>query len=191
MYYANLMNAGRLLVLIILVTLSMQSTYANDLGKPEDGPRLPVQCSSIQVPIGNKMVQHVYARGVQMYRWNGMSWDFVAPVANLYLEPNFFGEVGFHHAGPTWESKAGSKVAGRRVAGTGSTPDATAIPWLLLEAVTTKGDGIFNKVSFIQRTNTVGGLAPTTMGATVGEVVEVPYTAEYYFYRGIVGTWEK
>jgi hypothetical protein len=39
-------------------------------------------------------------------------------------------------------------------------------------------------VSYIQRLDTAGGLAPTT-GCTadhVGEIAEVPYTATYYFY---------
>ena len=33
------------------------------------------------------------------------------------------------------------------------------------------------------RTNTTGGLAPTEPGTTDGQLKEVPYTAEYYFYR--------
>ena len=36
----------------------------------------------------------------------------------------------------------------------------------------------------IQRVNTVGGVAPSTAGSVVGEIAEVPYTAEYFFYRG-------
>jgi len=31
--------------------------------------------------------------------------------------------------------------------------------------------------------NTTGGMAPTDPGASDGELKEVPYTAEYYFYR--------
>jgi uncharacterized protein DUF3455 len=31
--------------------------------------------------------------------------------------------------------------------------------------------------------NTVGGNAPSSHGSTTGQVAEVPYTAEYYFYR--------
>jgi len=37
-------------------------------------------------------------------------------------------------------------------------------------------------VTFVQRVNTVGGKAPGTAGTTVGQVDNVPYTAEYYFY---------
>jgi hypothetical protein len=38
-------------------------------------------------------------------------------------------------------------------------------------------------VSYIQRVNTMGGLAPTAPGSYIGVTVDVPYTAEYYFFR--------
>jgi hypothetical protein len=38
-------------------------------------------------------------------------------------------------------------------------------------------------VTYIQRVNTVGGLAPEYAGDYVGEEVRVPYAADYYFYR--------
>jgi len=170
------------LVLITLVTFAVKPAFAFD---NSNGPVLPEQCSSIQVDAANKLVFHVYARGVQIYRWNALTakWDFVAPVASLFAEENYHGEVGSHYVGPTWESKSGSKVVGRRVLGTGCTPDLTAIPWLLLEKVTSQGPGIFGSVTFIQRVNTTGGNAPSEPGAVDGEVKEVAYTAEYYFYR--------
>lgn len=77
-------------------------------------------------------------------------------------------------------------VSGSRVVGTvleRCTPDPDAIPWLLLGTVFSEGPGIFHRVSFIQRVNTVGGNAPTDPGAFSGEVVRVPYTTEYVFYR--------
>ena len=76
---------------------------------------------------------------------------------------------------------SGSKVAGARLFG--CSPDATAIPWLLLEAVSTSGPGIYSSVTYIQRLNTTGGLAPAGPGSFIGETVQIPYTAEYYFYR--------
>jgi Protein of unknown function (DUF3455) len=151
--------------------------------KASDGPDLPAQCSSIVVQAGNKVSFHVYARGVQIYRWNGTSWDFVAPRADLFAEQNFFGEVGSHYAGPKWESKSGSIVEGRRVPGTGCRPDPNAIEWLLLSKFDASGPGIFGSVTFIQRVNTTGGMPPTEPGLAPGDVKEVAYTAEYYFYR--------
>jgi hypothetical protein len=70
-----------------------------------------------------------------------------------------------------------------RVENTGCTPDQSAIAWLLLVSTETNGPGIFNGITYIQRVNTTGGIAPTAIGLSTGEVKEVPYTAEYYFYR--------
>jgi hypothetical protein len=119
--------------------------------------------------------------GAQIYRWNGTSWGFVEPVATLFSDADYHGKVGTHYLGPTWESNSGSKVVATRLFG--CTPDATAIPWLQLQTVSTDGSGIFSSVTYIQRVNTKGGLAPTAPGTSIGAVAEVPYTAEYYFYR--------
>ena len=183
MYYPKIKSVARFLVLLAIVGLALQPSSIARAVDNNNGPELPAQCSSIQIDEGNKLAFHVYARGVQIYRWNGTSWDFIAPVASLFAEANYFGEVGNHYVGPTWESKSGSKVVGRRVLGTGCTPDPSAIAWLKLEKVSTSGPGIFNGITFIQRVNTTGGLAPAEVGASVGDVKEVSYTAEYYFYR--------
>jgi hypothetical protein len=53
----------------------------------------------------------------------------------------------------------------------------------LLKEVSSEGPGIFRRVTFIQRVNTVGGNAPSAPGDFTGEVVRVPYTTEYFFYR--------
>jgi hypothetical protein len=148
-------------------------------------PDLPAGCSSIQIEDGNEVAFHAYAIGVQIYRWNGSAWAFVAPEAKLYANAGFNGKVGSHYAGPTWESNSGSKVVAARVQNTGCTPDAASIPWLKLKMVSTDGPGIFSKVSYIQRVATSGGIAPTAPGSTVGEEKRVPYTAEYYFYRAV------
>lgn len=172
----------QLLVLIAIATFTVKPTFAFD---NTNGPTLPAQCDSINVPEGNKLAFHAYARGAQVYKWNGTTsvWDFVGPVASLYAEENYFGEIGNHYTGPTWESKSGSLVEGRRVLGTGCAPDSSAIAWLLLSKYRTAGAGIFAQVTYIQRVNTTGGLIPSAPGAFNGEVREVPYTAEYYFYR--------
>jgi Protein of unknown function (DUF3455) len=138
--------------------------------------------TDLWVPEGNKVCFHTYAEGVQVYRWNGASWDFMAPEAWLYAGDGEDDEpVGIHYAGPTWESASGSKVIGTVAAR--ATPDSTAIPWLKLQAVSSTGPGIFDGVTFIQRVNTVGGKAPGVAGEFVGQFARVPYLAEYYFYR--------
>lgn len=181
-----ILEKKQIIWLIVLVGVAGLMLAFNPVARAQDEmrvPELPAVCSSIQVPAGNKVAFHTYAIGVQIYRWNGANWNFVAPSANLYADAGYNGKVGSHYGGPTWESNSGSKVIAARVSGTGCAPDSTAVPWLLLEKVTTDGPGIFKKVTFIQRVNTTGGLAPSAAGTTVGEEKRVPYTAEYYFYR--------
>lgn len=173
------------LIAALAVVLSIASLVpASTIVRLDDelrAPELPPACSELNVPAGNRLAFRTYAVGVQIYRWNGTSWTFVAPEANLYASRNFRGQVGTHYAGPTWESNSGSNVVARRV--TGCSVDSTAIDWLLLEAVTSEGPGIFNRTTFIQRVNTVAGRAPGTPGAFIGAEARVPYTTEYYFYR--------
>lgn len=125
---------------------------------------------------------HAYAAGVQIYRWSGASWVFVGPRATLYADAQVSAAVASHYAGPTWESVSGSTVVG--AVAKRCMPNSNAIPWLLLDATSSAGPGVFDGVTQIQRVNTVGGIAPSTGGSVVGEIAEVPYTAEYFFYRG-------
>ena len=118
---------------------------------------------------------------MQIYRWDGTGWTFVAPEATLYADAGHHGVIGTHYAGPTWESASGSTVVGE--VEKRCTPDPDAIPWLRLKAKTSEGPGIFDGVTYIQRVNTVGGKAPAEPGDYEGEEVRVPYAAEYYFYR--------
>jgi hypothetical protein len=130
---------------------------------------------------GNRLAYRAFAIGIQRYRWDGTAWVFVEPVATLYADSEYHEKVGTHYAGPTWEANSGGKVAATKVAA--CTPDATAIPWLKLQMTTANGPGLFGAVTFIQRVNTKGGNAPTAPGASIGALADIPYTAEYYFYR--------
>ena len=180
MYY---LKVKRVIGLALLLTMAgLTSIHITKADDNFSAPNLPPSiCDKVQVEAGNEVAFHAYAIGVQVYKWNGTSWAFVAPIAILYGDAGYNGQVGIHYAGPTWESNSGSKVVAARVEG--CTPDLTAIPWLKLKAVSTSGPGIFSSATYVQRVNTTGGLAPTTPGSTIGEVVQVPYTAEYYFYR--------
>lgn len=138
-------------------------------------------CDSLRVPAGHRLVATLYARGFQIYRWDGTSWVFLEPSARLFAGRHGRAQVGVHYAGPTWESLGGSKVVG---AVSRRCPSSSgAIPWLLLSAASSEGRGIFRHVTFIQRLHTVGGLAPAQPGNLVGDLARVPYTADYAFYR--------
>ena len=170
------------MTLAALALLALASIPVARAAEDNRAPDLPSPlCDRLHVGLGNKVAFHVYALGVQIYRWNGTSWDFVATAARLFADVEYHGQVGIHYAGPTWESRSGGKVMASRLEG--CTPDPTAIPWLLLQTVSTEGPGIFDRVTYIQRVNTTGGLAPTDPGSSIGEEVEVPYAAEYFFYR--------
>ncbi|MBI3850926.1 MAG: DUF3455 domain-containing protein [Verrucomicrobia bacterium] len=163
--------------------LLLASPTTMQAGNDNRAPEVPV---SLQVPDGNKVSFHAYAVGVQIYVATASPtdptkfvWTFQAPEAVLFdADGNV---VGLHYSGPTWESQSGSKVVGARLAST--TVDASAIPWLLLQAKSTEGPGILEHTTYIQRVNTTGGLAPTAAPTAPDQEARAPYTAEYFFYR--------
>jgi hypothetical protein len=183
MSYVKIARVIALAIVVGIAGISSALVPTSRANALSSSPTLPAGCESLQVEEGNGLAFRTYAMGVQVYSWNGTSWVFVEPVATLFADARYNGEVGTHYVGPTWESNSGSKVVAARVPGTGCTPDSTAIAWLLLKKVSTEGVGIFSATTFIQRVNTTGGTAPTAPGTVIGERKEVPYTAEYYFYR--------
>jgi hypothetical protein len=60
-------------------------------------------------------------------------------------------------------------------------PKAHDIPWLLVEATSHEGEGIFSKVSYILRVDTVGGVAPAYAPTKAGQEARVKYRATYIF----------
>jgi len=152
------------------------------------GPPAPTVPSTIEVPEGNKVFLVGHAVGVQIYACDatasGFGWRFVAPRADLYDDHGK--PVVTHFGGPTWQATDGSVAVGRRVDGV--TVDANAIPWLLLAASTGAGPdgGRLTDTAFIQRVATTGGLVPAAADcneSTAGTTEEVPYTADYYFWK--------
>jgi hypothetical protein len=139
----------------------------------------------IKVPAGYSPVLTVHAKGDQIYQCtvnNGeYSWETQAPDAKLFDDQGNI--VGNHTAGPLWEYKEGSQVVGKVLKKIDMTP-GSAISWLLVEVVSHKGNGLFSNVSYINRINTHGGLAPSAGcdANHLGGEKRVPYTADYVFY---------
>ena len=171
------LSATVVVMALLAVTLPVPAVGGQGKGRAPDLDG----CQYLAVQAGNKAFFRVYAEGVQIYRWNGASWVFVAPEADLFANPGGTGLVGVHYAGPTWESLSGSKVIG--AVEQRCTPDPDDIQWLLLRAVSSEGPGPFGHVTYIQRVNTSGGIAPAQAGTLPGDEARVPYTTEYYFYR--------
>jgi hypothetical protein len=177
---ANPLNSTLALALALLAFAI--PTPADNAGAAHRQPDLPSPlCDRVAVPAGNVVQARLSALGVQIYRWNGTSWSFIAPAAGLYADAGYHGELGIHYAGPTWEANDGSKVTATVVERCAPFPGA--IPWLLLQATPVQSHGVFSRVTYIQRLNTIGGTAPAEPGAFLGQEARVPYTAEYVFYR--------
>jgi hypothetical protein len=132
---------------------------------------------SIDVPPHSKLLLRAVGSGDQVYGCIDGHWALKAPDAKLLNQEGAV--IGQHFAGPTWQLIDGSWVKGRAIAKQVA-PDATAVPWLLLESVA--GTGRLKTVRFIQRTGTHGGNAPDG-SCSQSAMRRVPYTATYSFYE--------
>lgn len=164
-----------------VTSLAGMSARGGPVADITDGNRLPdlTACPQLAAPVGSTLLLHGFGIGVQIYHWNGTSWGAPTPSATIYADAGGSGELASHFAGPSWQSNSGSKVVG--TVANRCTVDPNSIQWLSLTAVPT-GAGIFANVTFIQRLNTVGGIAPATPGTVIGQEARVPYTADYLFY---------
>jgi hypothetical protein len=181
-HQAQWTRVGAWLPTVACLALAAAST-TSALAEDNRGPEVPFEIA-LQGNT-NKVHFHGYAQGVQIYTWNGNDWGNAVPRATLFDED---GNVVIAHFGtpngPAWRSNSGSEVVAKlppkRVI-----VDDTAIPWLLLAANPdlTHGPGVLGETTFIHRVNTVGGIAPFENGTVIGQVAEVPYTADYFFYR--------
>jgi len=149
---------------------------------------VPMVPDGLKMPANQTLSLETHATGVQIYDCKPnkddptrFEWVFRAPEADLFNPAGK--KIGKHYAGPTWESNDGSKVVGE-VKARDDGPDVNAIPWLLLSAKSTSGDGVFGRTASVQRVQTVGGKAPLDgcSRAQAGNETRVPYKATYYFY---------
>lgn len=138
-----------------------------------------------QPPPSEHPILTLHATGSQIYVCqrvdSAFQWVFFAPTARLFNDANT--EVATHGDGPIWNYQDSSSIQGVVLQKIPS-PDAGSIPWLLLKAINPARTGILTKVDFIRRSDTHGGIAPTT-GCDADHVdanARVPYTATYTFY---------
>jgi len=168
---------------------------------------------TLQVPEGNEAFLIGHAFGSQDYvcaaSGAGVAFVLTTPEAVLFDNParrvinHFFSpnpvEGGTIRA--TWQSTRNSSVFwGKLVhAATFATdPDFVAqdaIAWVLLSrAGVLEGSGNGDNLAvatFVQRVNTVGGLAPSigcNSPVDIGKTAFVPYEADYVFYRNPTAT---
>jgi hypothetical protein len=147
--------------------------------------------SAVQVPAGNKVVMETVGTGDITYECKAkkdaagqFEWVFGGPDAVLWDRSGK--AVGKYYGPPaTWESNDGSKLTATQVAvspaGTGN------IPLQLVKANPAMGKGAMTGVTYIQRVDTKGGVAPASMcgAGNVGAKQTVKYQADYIFWKAM------
>src|SRR5712691_956584 len=141
----------------------------------------PLAPENLKVPAGQTLSLVSPATGVQIYECGAsrtdptkFEWVFKAPEADLF---DLSGkQIGKHYAGPTWESNDGSKVVGE-VKARDDGPSASAIPWLLLSAKSTSGNGAFSQTQVFSGCTPSAGKAPAAgcNRAQLGKEARVAY----------------
>jgi uncharacterized protein DUF3455 len=124
-----------------------------------------------------------------------VDWTLFTPEATLFsdqqeqLTTHFFSPNPKDRVVvPTWQAADTSAVWARGIAS--ATVDPNSIAWVKLATVATQvgptGGTTLSGTTFVQRVNTIGGLAPSTgcdQLPDVGKRAFVPYTADYFFYK--------
>jgi len=144
---------------------------------------------AVRVPAGHRVAMETVGAGSITYECRakagaagGHEWFFVGPDAQLSGRG---GQAMGRYFGPpaTWEGKDGSRVTATQVAVAAG--GAADIPLQLVRANPATGAGVMQDVSYIQRVNTRGGVAPAMAcgAANVAQRQVVQYQAYYIFYK--------
>ncbi|MER5899574.1 DUF3455 domain-containing protein [Streptomyces mirabilis] len=137
--------------------------------------------AALKVPDGNRLTGVFSAAGVQTYTCADGAWKLLEPAATLWAKNDrSHRPLALHSRGPVWVSTVdGSAVNAAAIA---NSPKTGTIPELLLQSTATRGTGVFAGVSYVQRLDTHGGVAPTT-ACTGTDQISVRYSATYAFYK--------
>ena len=173
----------------LLSACAMTGETSGAMGARVDNAALP---EPVRVPAGAS--QRMLATGVGEITYECREkaamagqheWVFVAPVATLVSGADRK-SVGKYYGGPTWESMDGSKITGKQVA-VAPAPGTGNIPLQLVKTEPAMGAGAMQGVTYIQRVNTKGGVAPAMAcdASSKGQRRQVAYEADYVFYGGM------
>ncbi len=145
---------------------------------------------AIRTPANEHLLHTAYAKGAQVYQCQALKddsdkgeWAFQGTDAELFSNAALSRPIGKLTTGPTWEANDGSKVIGT-IKGASPAPDPTSVRWLLYEAKSAMGNGLFGSVSSIQRVDTVGGRPPpgNCSKNQLLAIIRVPFTATFHFH---------
>jgi hypothetical protein len=201
------LTAARVAAIGLMVLVGVRAAHAEDITVP------PVP-GNLNVDEGNEVFLVGHGVGTQNYVCvpstaspTGFAFSLFTPEATLFnkegkqlithfFSPNSDPTVEPPEAGTirvTWEdSQDSSRVWAMLLQQSTDQPfvDKDAVAWLKLGTVGvdagTIGSGQLTKVTFIQRLNTSGGLAPKAGCSTaqdLGRKAFVPYSADYFFYK--------
>jgi hypothetical protein len=165
----------------------------------------PAVPANLEVPENHKAFLAGDAYGTQNYiclpTATGFAWTLFGPQATLFDDD--MDQIITHYLSgnpaesetprATWRHSRDTSAAWAVMIQNSSDPLFVApgsIPWFLLQVVGTQygptGGHKLAATTYIQRVNTLGGLAPTSgcaLTTDVGKKSLVPYQAEYVFYR--------
>ncbi|MFJ8910005.1 DUF3455 domain-containing protein [Amycolatopsis sp. NPDC102389] len=148
---------------------------ASDSGT--SGKQRPVP-EAVKVPEGNKHLVTYRGEGVQIYGCANGAWTLIQPAATLSHRGQ---AIALHSKGPVWTSTVDGSTVGAAAVPGASSPRPDAVPEVLLKANLNSGDGVFGKVTYVQRLDTRGGLAPAGT-CTTGAQTASRYSADYAFW---------
>lgn len=145
----------------------------------------------VQVPAGNKVALETIGVGEITYQCSAkkdmagqFEWVFVGPDAMLLDRSGK--QTGKYYGPPaTWEAMDGSRLTAVQLA---VAPNrAGSIPLQLVKANPAMGTGAMQGVTYIQRVNTQGGVAPAApcTAANLSAKQIVKYQADYIFYKAM------
>jgi hypothetical protein len=197
----NALRGGlRLYLIACLAVGAIAAAAPVRAAKPLPVPQVP---ASLEVPEGNEAYLIGHALGTQNYiclpktSGDGLGWAFAGPQATLFDEG--LGQVTTHYlsvnpadglARATWQHSRDTSTVWAAAIASSTDPDyveAGAVAWLLLRIVGAEagldGGDRLTATTFIQRVNTVGGVAPAGDCPAVGARAFVPYATDYVFYR--------
>jgi Protein of unknown function (DUF3455) len=202
-----ILTAARVAVVGLMITTGVRAAHAEDITVPPVPDNLNVDDGNEVFLVGHGVGTQNYVCTTSATSVSGFAFSLFTPEATLFnkegkqlithfFSPNSDPTVKPPEAGTirvTWEdsrdsSRVWAKLLEQSLDERFVQKDAVA--WLKLQTVGvdvgTTGQGRLTKVTFIQRLNTAGGLAPASGCSTfedLGRRAFVPYSADYFFYK--------
>jgi len=163
--------------LVFIVAVALRKTPADAASQPDVAP-----------PPGLTVVREVQGGGAQVYSCKAdasgaFKWLLYGPNAILINDDGT--TFGSHTPGPTWTAADGSSISADGAHPLAQVDRTGAVPSLLLKVTSARGSGILSGVQVVGRSDTKGGLAPSTGcdAAHANATIAEHYSAIYTFYR--------